>query len=216
MSYLHAYIPGCAAYGFSGGPEFKTRIRQLASGRERRNGDWANERNRYTLPFSNIGEDQYLPIRQHFQVARGMLHPFLYFDPLDNEASNEQFAIGDGVEVEFQLSKLSSINGVFYQRVVTALYVPADDGSPIDVTPTVTASGAPVAGVAFDRDRGKVIFLSPPANGAVLRASYSFSLWVRYDQDWLPFSLDTRRGNGYAHNGSVNLMEVPPPEEVTT
>jgi uncharacterized protein (TIGR02217 family) len=216
MSYLKAYIPGCEGYGFSGGPEFKTRIKVLANGRERRNADWDNERNRYTLPFLNLTPDKYLPIRQHFQVCRGMLHNFLYQDPLDDEAVNEQFALGNGVDIEFQLSKLSVTDGVFYQRVVTALYSEGPDGSAIDVTPVITVNGVVNGSVTFDRERGKVIFLSPPANLSVLRWSGAFSVWVRFDQDWLPFSLDSQNQAGYAHNGSVSLMEVPPPEEVTT
>lgn len=216
MAYLKAYIPGCAGYGFSGGPEFKTRIKVLANGRERRNADWDNERNRYTLPFLNLSGEQYIPIRQHFQVCRGMLHNFLYQDPLDDQATNEQFALGDGVTQEFQLSKLSVTDGIFYQRTVTALYQEGPDGTAIDVTPVITVNGVVNGSVTFDRQRGTVLFAAAPANGAVLRWSGLFSVWVRFDQDWLPFSLDSQNRHGYAHNGSINLMETPPPEEVTS
>ena len=62
MAHLNSYLDACAAYGWSGGPEFKTRIRLLANGRERRNADWSQGRHRYTLPFLNIGEARYRAI----------------------------------------------------------------------------------------------------------------------------------------------------------
>lgn len=211
--YVRAFIPACEGFGWSGGPEFKTRIRVLANGRERRNADWAQECNRYTLPFLNLGAEQYRSIRQMFQVCRGMAHDFLYRDPLDFEADTEEFGIGDGAAVEFQLSKLSAIEGVIYQREVHALYVPGSNGS--DAEPSsiaVTVNGVPTS-VTVNYDRGTVVFAAPPAIGAVLRWSGQFAVWVRFDIDWLPFSIDDRRGSSdYARNGQIVLKEDHPPE----
>lgn len=205
MTYLRAQIEACEAFGWEGGPEFRTRIVEMQNKRERRNADWAEARHRFTLPFQNIDPDRYANIKQMHLVCRGMLHAFLYRDPLDNEADDELLAVGDGTQTTFQLSKLSVIDGVTYQRNVYALP---------GVTPgfAVTANDAPVASYTLDRDRGLITFDSPPANGALLRWSGPFLVWVRFNQDWLPFSINSRSANGFVHNGTVDLIEVPPPE----
>lgn len=218
--YVRAFIPACESFGWNGGPSFQTRIKTLSNGRERRNGDWSQEKNRYTVPFQNINADSYRGVRQMFQVCRGMLHTFLYRDPLDDVAEDESFGIGNGVDVEFQLSKLSAIEGVIYQREVHALYVPgaydpATNSTAADPsTVVVTVNGVPTA-VTVDPDRGTVLFAAPPAAAAVLRWSGAFSVWVRFDADWLPFSIDNRAAGQFAHNGQIALMEEPAPEEAS-
>lgn len=205
MAYLRAQIEACEAFGWEGGPEFRTRIVEMQNKRERRNADWAEARHRFTLPFQNIDPERYANIKQMHLVCRGMLHAFLYRDPLDNVADDDLFAVGDGTQETFQLSKLSVIDGVTYQRNVYALP---------DSTPDfeVTANDSPVVAYTLDRDRGLITFDSAPPNGALLRWSGPFLVWVRFNQDWLPFSIDNRGPDGFAHNGTVDLMEVPPPE----
>lgn len=215
MSYLRAFIPACAGFGWSGGPQFQTRVRALVNGRERRNADWSQERQKYTVPFSNLRAEQYRGVRQMFQACRGMLHAFLYADPLDELASNEAFGIGDGVRVEFQLSKLSVIDGVSYQREIHALYEEGSGGAAVPSTVSVTVSGVD-SPVTVDHDRGVVIFSVAPALGAVLRWSGRFAVWVRFDTDWLPFSINDRGPSDYFRTGSVDLIELPPPPEAVS
>lgn len=212
--YLRAFIDACEGFGWSGGPEFSTRIKTLQNGRERRNANWAQPRHRYTLPFLNIGQDQYRAIRQMFEVCQGMANAFLYRDQLGYSAQNQLFAVADG-RTEYQLTTLSIIDGVSYQREVTALYVPDASGDCVQATPVVTVNGTPTA-VTVDYDRGTVLFSPAPTIGAILRWSGEFAVWVRFDQDWLPMSIDNRRGGDYAINGNVQLLELPPPEEVET
>lgn len=206
MSYINEVIDACEGFGWSGGPEFNTRIKVLLNGRERRNANWSQARHRYALPFQNISGTQYSAIRQMFEVCMGMLHAFQYIDPLDNVADNEEFGIGTGALETYQLSKLSAIDGVIYQREVYALAT----------NPAVTSNNVPIVPSFIDLDRGLVEINAP--FGEVLRWSGSFRVWVRFNQDWLPFSIDNRRGgNDYARNGQVELIEVPPPEpEVET
>lgn len=201
MAYLRTYIDPCAAYGWNGGPEFNTRIVSFDSGRERRNANWSEARHRYTLPFMNISREAYTAIRNMFQVCRGQLHVFLYRDPLDHTAVNEVFGIGDGVQTEFQLGKSSIIDGIIYTRNVYAI----PDGEEVGIT----INGAPqISGIIVDRDRGTITFDPAPPEDAILRWSVAnFDVWVRFAQDWLPFSID----NVNAHNGQIELMEMFPP-----
>lgn len=208
MQYIRSYIEACEGFGWSGGPEFNTRIVTLANGRERRNADWPQHRHRYTLPFNNIDMDAYRSIRQMFEVVRGQAGVFLYKDPLSNYADNQLFGFGDGSTTEFQLTTLSSLDGVIYQRQVNAL----PDGE----TLLVTVDGVSEPDFTVDRDRGKVIFDTAPAVATELRWSGNFVVWVRFNNDWLPMSIDSRRAGGVAINGTIDLIEVPSPEEVSS
>lgn len=201
MAYIRGYLETCEAFGWEGGPEFSTRVVTMANGYERRNADWAQPRRRYSLPFMNISDERYQPILEMFYVARAQLHCFLYRDPLDSTAENQLIGIGDGTSTVFQLSKLYSIGAFLYQRNVYAI--------PDDETITVTVNGVVVSNFTVDKDRGLVIFDAAPGNGLAVQWSGTFDVWVRFNQDTLPFSLDAPN----ARNGQVELIEMPPPEE---
>lgn len=203
MAYIRAYLETCEGYGWEGGPEFSTRITSMANGFERRNGDWAEARRKFSLPFLNLSRERYLPILNMFYTARGQLHCFLYRDPLDHEADNELIGLGDASEVEFQLSKLTVVDGFVYQRNVYAI--------PDDETIVVTVNGSPTA-VTVDKDRGTITFAVAPALNAQIRWTGTFDCWVRFNQDYLPFSMDAPD----ARNGQVELVEMPPAQEVVS
>lgn len=201
MSYLDVTFQECAGYGWQGGPAFQTQIVAMASGRERRNAQIAQARHQFQAPFQNIRREAYRNIKQMHLTCRGQLHCFKFRDELDYQADNEVFATGDGATTTFQLAKVSTIDGVSYAREVYVIDGPA----------TFTANGSPITGTV-DADRGTVTFSSAPANGAVLRWTGQFMLWVRFNQDYLPFSIDNGNGQGeHFINGSVDLIEVPPP-----
>lgn len=197
MAYLDTYIEECPAYGWQGGGEFKTTIVEMASGAERRNAEWQNVRHRYQMSFLNITKAAYRNIKQLHLVCRGRLHCFKFRDQLDYQADNEAFGVGNGSQTQWQLIKQSLIDGVSYQREV---YV-------IEPGATIFVNGVATAAI-IDQDRGIVTFGVAPANGTALTWSGTFAVWVRFDQDYLPFSLD----NPDATNGSVDLIEMPPPE----
>lgn len=201
MAHLDAYLQPCPGYGWQGGPEFKTQIVELQSGRERRNAMWSQARHRYAAPYVNISIDAYMQIKKMHLVCRGQLHCFRFVDELDHTAEAEIFAIGDGVIDTFQLQKVTTIDGVSYNRQVFAL----------SATPTIYINGIAEDGVTVDLQRGTVVFDDPPADDDVLSWSGDFDIWVRFTQDFLPFTLD----NPQLTNGSVDLIEVaPPPTEV--
>jgi len=199
MAYLDAYLQPCPGYGWSGGPEFKTRIVEMANGRERRNAEWDQPRHRFSAPFLNISREAYTQIKQMHLVCRGQLHAFRFRDELDHVADNEFFGVGDGAEDTWQLSKISTIDGISYGRNVHALLAGI----------TVTINDVLTEAFTVDMDTGVIEFTAPPANAAVLRWSGEFDVWVRFEQDWLPFSYDSVN----AINGSVDLLEVPAPQE---
>lgn len=199
-------IPPTPGFGFTGGPEFQTNVQNIASGREKRNAEWSICRHKYTAPFQNIPEDAYRSIKAVFLAMRGKTHTFLHRDWGDFTAVNEVFGTGDGVKTIFQLSKASSIPGfpaATYARVITKPNVSA----PLDTPMGIKVNGVAASPVVSELD-GTVAFGAPPASGAVLTWSGEFDVQVRFDIDYLPYSLDDRNAGGYVTNGSVDLIEV--------
>lgn len=217
--YLRNYIPACETFGWTGGPEFMTRKVEMRNGRERRNAEWAKARHRFQLPYGNLSSNEYAPIKSLHLVCRGCLHDFLYQDRLDYIAADAQFGIAEPGQTAFQLGKISEIDGVAYFREVTALYRPNPDskGDALEVTPVIRINGAPSTAFTVDPDTGVGTFDSPLTGGEVLTWDGEFSLWVRFDNDFLPMSIDNRFASGpYAINGTVDLVEMPPPVTETS
>jgi hypothetical protein len=173
-------INQCAAYGWVGGPTFRTNLVEMRSWREKRNADVDMARHEYSAPYQNIDQEGWREIRRMFFVCRGKVNSFRWRDPNDFQASNELFGIGDGTTHLFQLSK----------------------------NPVIYVDGIESA-AAVDLQTGEVDFGSSiPEVGAALTWSGEFDVKVRFDQDSLPFSLDSRRGDGFAMNGTVNIIET--------
>lgn len=200
QGYLDAYLEPCPGYGWQGGPSFQTQVVQMVSGRENRNAQHDNVRHQFSAPFPNITKEAYMNIKQMHLVCKGMLRAFKFRDELDYQAANESFGVGNGTRTVFQLCKISTISGVSYQRNVYAI-----EGAPV-----IRVNGT-VATPIVDKDRGTVTFSSAPANGAALTWTGTFGVWVRFNQDYLPFSINA--GNGVIHyaDGTVDLLEVSAP-----
>lgn len=200
MSFYAIEIEQCPAYTFSGGPNFSTNIQTLVNGSEKRNADWDVCRHSYSAPFNNLTDAQYLAIKSVFLICRGKAHTFLFKDWADYEATDEAFGTGDGVTKVFQLKKISTVAGTSatYERIIDKPVAGA----------TFKVAGVATGG-ALDTATGLVTFAAAPANGAALTWSGEFRVHVRFDNDSLPFSLDSARAaGGYANNGSVDVMEV--------
>lgn len=214
--YIRAFIATCEAFGWEGGPSFNTRIVTKANGRERRNADWDQPQHAFTAPFMNILQEQYAPIKEMHLNRRGAWGCFLYRNRLDDTATNELFAVAEPGQTEFQLSKWSVLDGVAYQRKVFALYTPDPDspGVALESPISITADGTPIA-ATVDPDRGLVV-TAPMSGGEIMRWTGQFSLWVRFRSDSLPFSIDNKSGGQFVVNGSVDLLEMPPPDEPTS
>lgn len=196
-TYLNVYFPVCEGYGWEGGPEFNTQIVVLQNGREFRNETWATAQHRYTTNFMNISKEAANNIRKVFYVCRGKSRVFRYIDHLDSTATNADFAIADGTTTTFQVGKFTVLDGVEYFRYVYAL---RSFTLFIDDVETTT-------GFSVDMNRGTVTFDVAPSDGVVLSWSGEFDIWVRFDVDYLPFTLD----NIDATNTQINLLEMPPP-----
>lgn len=198
MTFYATQIAPIPGFGFTGGPEFQTNIQNIASGREKRNAEWSVCRHKYSAPFKNISEAAYREIKRVFLVMRGRTHTFLHRDWGDFTATDEPFGTGDGVTTLFYLRKVSTVaGGGSYTRLIDK----PDAGVTVKVDGAVTAA-------AVSQLDGSVAFSVAPAVGAALTWSGEFFVHVRFDMDYLPFSLDDKNSGGYVTNGSVDLIEV--------
>lgn len=200
MSFYAIEIEPTPGFGFVCAPEFNTNIQPVANGRESRNADWDICRHSFTVPYKNIPVAMYLRIKKVFLICRGRNHTFLQRDWGDFEAVDEQFGVGDGARVAFQLSKLSSDGGGTYLRMITKPDI--SDGAVV-----IKNNGSVVAATVSTTD-GSVVFAVAPVAGHVLTWTGTFLIQVRFDTDKLPYSLDDKGTTDYIANGSLNLIEV--------
>jgi uncharacterized protein (TIGR02217 family) len=185
----------------------------MANGRERRNADWDQPRYSFILPLSNISEEIYRNLLRMFLNVRGQNDGFLYFNHLDNKAVDELAAFGEAGQTEVQLGKVSIIDGVPYQMLVHALYLPdGDTGEALESEISITLDGTPTTAFSINPDNGKVTFDSPLSGGEEIRWSGFFSHWVRFNSDQLAMTINSRRSEGFAISGQVELVEIAAPQ----
>src|SRR5688500_1287290 len=213
-AYVRSFISTCEAFGWEGGPNANTRILSLRNKAESRNANWDQSQHQFTVPFNNIKQPLYVPIKKMHLNRRGAWGCFLYRDRLDSTADDDVFATAETGEDTFQLAKLSEIDGVDYFRIVDALYSP-DPSSPGEALPssiTVYVDGTPTSAYTIDNDTGIIVFDTPMAGGELLSWSGQFSMWVRFQNDYLPFSIDNRSSGDFIVNGAISLLQMPPPK----
>ena len=187
----------CPAFGWQGGPEFYTRIVALKNGHERRNANWAQMRHHYTLPFQNITDADYLSdLKAVFLSVRGQNDSFLVKDYSDFEATLEALGTTPAGSTPVQLKKTYTFGAATYSRDIL---------KPKSVT--VYQNGVAKAGT-INTATGLFTPSTAWTAGAALSWTGGFRVPVRFASDWLPFSIDNRRNDGLAVNGSVELVEV--------
>jgi len=215
--YIREYIRACEAFGWEGGPAFKTDIVPMANKREKRAARWSQSRLFVSIPYQNIRESTYRNILDMFEDRMGRWGAFLYRNPIHDVATDEVFAIAESGQTEFQIGIYVGQPGRQRLREVHALYSTAtgSDGEAEPADIEITVNGAPASNYAIDHDRGVVVFDTPPGSGAELAWSGEYSHWVRFDQDELPLSIDNKSGDEFVLNGSVDLIGVPPPPRTT-
>ncbi len=120
-------FPTDVARGARGGPERQTQVVTLASGREVRNSRWAHSRRRYDAGLGVRSLDALALVVSFFEERRGRLYGFRWRDQLDwtstmpsqvPAATDQLIGTGDGVRVEFQLSKHYGAGATAYLRTI--------------------------------------------------------------------------------------------------
>jgi uncharacterized protein (TIGR02217 family) len=178
------------ALGSAGGPERRTEIVALASGREERNARWAHSRRRYDAGYGVKTFDALAQVIAFFEERRGRLYGFRWRDRLDHSSAvpgnsvtalDQAIGVGDGETVTFQLAK--TYGGAFapYARPIV---------KPVSGSVRIAVDGVELEdGFSVDATTGVVIFGAAPALGETVSAGFLFDVLVRFDTDYLEVDL---------------------------
>lgn len=187
-----AIFPALPGLGWSvtKAPAFSTRLQTSISGRELRLLDHPDPIWEWKLTYSFLrdkndtrggtgrgtGFDELRQLAGFFLARRGSFESFLFNDPTDNLATDETIGVGDGSNVNFQLYRSF---GPYQERMtapIPASVVLKDNGV------TVTSGTYVVSSLT-----GVVVFLSPPASGHTITATFSYYFRVRFSEDSAEF-----------------------------
>jgi uncharacterized protein (TIGR02217 family) len=208
-AFHEARFPLAVALGATGGPERRTEIVELASGREERNARWAHSRRAYDAAPGVRSLSDLRAVIAFFEERRGRLHGFRFRDPVDHASAetvtplDQALGTGDGVRLGFQLQKTYGAGATAYVRPIA---------KPVAGTARVAVAGLERAvgpEVSVDWASGTVLFpvgQAPPA-GAPVTAGFEFDVPVRFDADRLEVSLTAFRAGEI---GRIPLIEIVP------
>lgn len=176
----------------SGGPERRTDVVTLGSGREERNARWAHSRRRYDAGYGVKTLEALSQVVAFFEERRGRLYGFRWRDRLDHASAagaitptDQVIGTGNGATAAFQLIKSYGAIHAPYQRQIV---------KPVSGSVRIAVDGAEAAeGSAFtvDAASGVVTFLAGhiPAGGKAVTAGFQFDVPVRFDTDYLEVDL---------------------------
>lgn len=184
------YMPSqIQSYPIYSSPRFSTDLVVVDSGREQANQRWEHPLHRYTIPEAVRTMDGLNALRSHWLIMRGPGHMFPFRDPLDFasaplenpatiptiSATDQQIGVGNGLQVEFQITKTYTSGAEEYERQI---YLPIVSSVLVAVDGTPTGSGWSV-----DRQTGVITFDAAPDDGDVITCGYLFDVSVRFEAD---------------------------------
>jgi uncharacterized protein (TIGR02217 family) len=195
----------------SGGPQRRTDVVTLGSGREERNARWAHSRRRYDAGYGVKTHQALSQVIEFFEERRGRLHGFRWRDRLDHSSAapgasvsplDQVIGTGDGVTASFALTKIYGGVHAPYQRRIE---------KPVTGSVRVAVAGVEKAGSAFTVDTvtGIVTFLAGhiPASGQAVTAGFTFDVPVRFDTDYLEVDLSAFAAGAIP---KIPLIEIKP------
>ncbi|WP_150526810.1 DUF2460 domain-containing protein [Roseibium sediminis] len=183
-------FPARISLGCKGGPERKTTVVALASGKEQRNSQWAGSRRRYNAGYGVRTLDELNQVISFFEERRGRLTAFRWKDwsdyksclpSEDPSATDQPLGVGDGAKTAFQLVK--TYGGAFnpYSRDIT---------KPVPGTVRVALGGTEQGGgFTVDHASGLVIFAQAPGFGLNVSAGFEFDVPARFDTDQIDVTM---------------------------
>jgi uncharacterized protein (TIGR02217 family) len=192
MAFHEIRFPLGIALGASGGPERRTEIVTLGSGREERNSPWAMSRRRYNAGLGLKKLDDIHEAIAFFEARHGRLHGFRWRDRADWKSGSPGASVtpldqvlgtGDGARAAFQLVKTYVSGEASYTREIVK---PVAGSLRLAVSSEAMAEGADFSA---DHTTGIVTFAVAPAEGASVTAGFEFDVPVRFDTDFLDINL---------------------------
>jgi len=211
-SFHDVRFPTAIAFGATGGPQRRTEIVTLTSGREKRNARFSQSRHRYDAGTGVRSLADLEAILAFFEARRGSLHGFLFRDPLDHascaldatpQPSDQLLGTGDGTKARFALVKRYGEGEEAYRRLIR---------KPVSGTLRVAVAGTEIAAPgawSFDAASGEIVFEIAliPGVGQAVTAGFGFDVPVRFDMDTLEIGITAFKAGRIP---SIPLVEVLP------
>ncbi|HEX3708976.1 MAG TPA: DUF2460 domain-containing protein [Pseudolabrys sp.] len=213
MTAFHEVLfPLDVALKSAGGPERRTDVVVLGSGREERNARWAHSRRRYDAGYGVKTFDALSQVVAFFEERRGRLYGFRWRDRLDNTSAapdvvvspvDQAIGTGDGTSATFQLVKTYGSIYSPYQRPIAK---PVAGSVQIAVAGTESVEGTDFT---VETTTGVVTFLAGhiPASGAAITAGFLFDVPARFDTDYLEVDLSAFAAGAIP---KIPLVEIRP------
>lgn len=193
QSFHEVRFPIDISFGATGGPERRTEIVALTSGREKRNLRHAHSRRRFDAGTGVRSMTELYEIVEFFEARRGPFHGFRFRDPFDMKscspeaqptALDQLLGIGDGEKSRFQLIKWYGEGDDAYARPIR---------KPVDESVLISVGGVASEPESFqvDIETGVVTFVDglAPGVGQELRAGYEFDVPARFDTERIEINL---------------------------
>jgi uncharacterized protein (TIGR02217 family) len=195
-----------------GGPERKTEIVALGSGREERNSRWAHSRRRYDAGYGVKTLAALSAVVAFFEERRGRLHGFRWRDRLDHSSAAPDAAVtpfdqtlgtADGLRTSFGLLKTYGGAHAPYQRPIVK---PVAGSVRVAVSGTEAGQGSDFT---CDLTTGLITFLPGhiPPGGVAITAGFLFDVPVRFDTDYLEVDLSAFAAGAIP---KIPLVEIKP------
>ena len=165
--------------GFSATPARMTRVRQLKNGHERRNGDWAMAKHRYSCRHAGFDRDARAELLNAVHASSGQLYGFRFKDWNDYSVTEQPIGPTPAGSAPVQLVKTYTWGSRTATRVISR---------PVGGTVTVFQNGVPKDGTL---DIATGIFTPSTAwsAGEALTWTGEFDVPVRFATDEIEFVL---------------------------
>jgi uncharacterized protein (TIGR02217 family) len=208
VSFDEIRFPDDISRGARGGPERRTQIVELASGREERNASWADSRRRYDVAYGVRRADDLAAVVAFFEARNGRLRGFRFKDWSDYKscapsatpaASDQPIGTGNGAATAFQLTKRYVSGARTWTRTIA---------KPVAGTVLIALNGVPQgSGWSVNTATGAVTFATAPGSGVAVTAGFQFDVPARFDTDALDLILDIERLGSIP---SIPIVEIKP------
>lgn len=169
--------------GAQGGPQFKTTVIELSSGKEKRNINWSEARAKYNIAYGIQQREDFQEVLAFFYARRGKAHSFRFKDWSDFEMARAQIGVGDGVDTTFQIAKTYEDGAYEYVRNI---YKPVSGSVSVWVNNSLRTEGTHYT---VNYLTGLITFTAPVTDTHAVEVQCQFDIAARFDIDELGVEL---------------------------
>lgn len=195
MAYIATRFPELIAFGFSGGPAFRTRIAATRSGKEQRNQGLSASLGRWTATHKHKGQTATEALIAYFQVANGRTNTFRFKDYADFAAAGSAGIVTLISGDTYQMKKRYTVGASSQDRPI---YKP--------IAATVSISGGGSYSLAAETG-----IITRNSGAAPTGWTGQFDAHCRFDSDEMQIEIVERKAGGeYIYTwGDIAIVEVP-------